>query len=231
MLDNGQRNDVPTHAEVPESAGISQELTSDIKRLTLFIEETSDENKKVKAELSRMTDEIAHRRQNQPTLTDHLKERWNRKHATQTDEPFIKQEKPEGLENLTEPERETVSDVHPRPKRVADTHKIPCNRGENLVEEGLKGGVPPCGNGQGCRFLSKGKYKFWYSPRTVSIPGSGRFISSSEFPGTDTARTNPEGHTNLISKYQYQNNENHVINVISIPMGMVEFMTRVALRL
>jgi polyribonucleotide nucleotidyltransferase len=32
-----------------------------------------------------------------------------------------------------------------------------------------------CRNGQGCRFLSMGRCKFWHSPRTVSFPGSGRF--------------------------------------------------------
>jgi hypothetical protein len=170
---NGERNDLRTHPNATKPDEVSQELTFKFERLRLLMQETSDKNDKIKAELFKQADEI--------------EAQISRMRARITSG----QQKPP---TLTKPD-DAVTDSH---------HGL---NESNGAEE-----TPP---------------EPWHHPRTISLPGSGRFTSRNIFPGTEVAGVKPKKHIKFTNtpECQYQCKEGYIVRVVSIPMCMSELMT------
>ena len=85
----------------------------------------------------------------------------------------------------------------------------------------------PCVYGLNCRFLSQEKCSYWHHPKTMSLPGSGRFTSRNTHPGIEVMHVERE--ENVSNKnapeHQHQNKEGDITRVVSISICMSESVT------
>ena len=85
----------------------------------------------------------------------------------------------------------------------------------------------PCVYGVNCRFLLQENCSYWRHPKSMSLPGSGRFTSRNAHPGIEVVHVEQE--ENVINKstpeHQHQNKEGDITRVVSIPICMSESVT------
>ena len=152
-----------THHNTTKPAEVSQGLT--IEGLRILTQETSSQGLTIEG-LRRLMQETS---DENDKIKDELFE--------QADEIEAQVSR---MRSMIKP-REQESSTPPRPDdAITSSHNV---LSESIGHEETP--HKPCEYGQKCRFLLQERCSFWHHPKTISLPGSGRFTSRNIYPGTE----------------------------------------------